>query len=185
MKEDVITLQKSKIKTVIKSALITFGILALVAGLLNPLTYYFGKEATAACDSVDFLPSEDGNYTANIAYHYFISGNEYSGEASFTTPFDETLSSSVQYVRYIPFFPAFGILLKGPAFPLESIIISSSGFIILMVGIFFPTAKKVSVKESVKEEPSTPIYICPACEREIDKDSIFCNYCGHKLLKRG
>ncbi len=175
-------MKRSFLKTMLKTALITFGLLLLIAGLLNPATFLFGLETTAVCDNVAFTPSGNETYLTEIDYHYYTStGSEYSGSASFKGPDDPTISMTLHPVKYLPFLPFVSAFLTNYSIPLLSIIFIASGIILVASGIFIKTFKK-EVPTSI---PVKVGYICPACECEIDKDSIFCNYCGQKIIMKG
>lgn len=156
--------------------------LLLIFGLLNPLTYYLGNETTASCDNVTFTPKDNGTYMAQIDYHYYnSSGKEFSGHASFESPKDDTIAMVLHPVKYLPFIPFCSVFVTGYTFPLQSIIFIASGVIFIILGLFIRTHKK----EVATVPAEIPLYLCPACECEIDKDSIFCNYCGRKLIRKG
>lgn len=174
-------MNKSIGKTITKAAAITLGALLLLAGLINPLTHYAGLENPAICDTVTFNERSDGLYDINISYHYFVSGREYQGSLKTTGEYDETISLSTHYVRYLPFLPSLGILDSFYKLPLESILSASFGFVFLVLGLFIKTARKES-KTKAKETPIKKAFVCPACLKEVDSDSIFCNYCGRKIL---
>lgn len=178
-------MKKSKIRTVIKIALLTFGLLSLAAGLINPLTYYFGTETTASFDNISFNNIEDDLYLIEAQYHYFANAEEYNGKASFEGAKDESLALTLHPLKYFPFIPSYGVLVTGYFIPKNSIIFSLAGFFTFILGLFVRTTKKEKLSESEKADAISPVYLCPACECEIDKDSIFCNYCGRKIITKG
>lgn len=177
-------MKKSLAKTVIKTAIITFGILSLLAGTINPLTYFIGTETTASCDSVVFTPLDNGNYSIDIDYHYYAnSGTRYDSSTVLEGELDESISLKLHDVKYLFFLPGNPVFITGYTIPFQSIIYALSGLIAIIAGLFIKPAKK----RPVLPELSIPLpsFICPACGRDIDKDSIFCNYCGRKLIERG
>ncbi len=174
-------MNKSVTKTIFKTAIITLAILLILAGAFNPLTYYLGKENTATCDSVSFSERTDGLYDIDIRYHYFASGREYSGSAKLTGEYDESIALKMHYVKYLPFLPSLEILEGTSPFPQNSIVFCASGLILLVLGIFIKTTKRKPKKDK-KETLVKKAFVCPACQKEIDSDSIYCNYCGRKIL---
>lgn len=174
-------MEKSPVKTVFKSIFLTLGILAVLYSLINPLIYHCGSTAYASCDKVDFTPIENSElYTCRAEYHYFVSGEKYSGSISYTTPFDETLEYDRHTVKYFPLAPSFGIIDLGYEIPKINYIFFGDGIVFLIVGLFINTKKKV---KKIKAEAPEKEFRCPACQREIDSDSIYCSYCGRKILK--
>lgn len=176
-------MKKSKIKILIKAALITFGLLCMLAGTINPITYYFGTETTSVIDDSSYEKTADDLYSFTADYHYFAKAKEYSGTFSIKGPLDESLPYDMHPVKYLPFYPGYGVVTTEYSLPLKSIILFSAGLVSFIAGLFIKTQK--SGKITKKDSTSLPLYLCPACECEIDKDSIFCNYCGRKILKKG
>ncbi len=174
-------MKKSPVKTVFKSIFLTLGILAVLYSLINPLIYHFGSTSYASCDKVDFIPIEGSElYTCRAEYHYFVSGEKFSGSISYTTPFDETVEYDRHTVKYFPLLPSFGIIDLGYEIPRENYIFFCAGAVFLLIGLFIKTKKKVKkIKEDAVPEKA---FKCPACQREIDSDSIYCNYCGRKII---
>ncbi|MBQ2942393.1 MAG: zinc ribbon domain-containing protein [Clostridia bacterium] len=174
-------MKRSFLKTMIKTAVITAGLLLLIAGSVNPAVFFLGHETTA---SVDYILTEesDGNYSTNVDYHYYTSsGKEFSGNATLAGKQDEGFPSKLHPVKYLPLIPSCSVFLTGYTLPFRSILFIASGLFFVITGIFIKTYKK---------EKATPVqgeieFICPACECEIDKDSIFCNYCGQKIITKG
>ncbi len=174
-------MNKSISKIIVKAMLITLGVLLLFSGIFAPLTYYIGSEATATADNVSFTEREDGLYDINIRYHYFVSGREYERAVTMVGEYDETISLTMHSVKYLPFLPMLGILTLAFSFPLKSIVIASFGIIFLLLGLLLKTTKKAP-KQKAKETPVKKAFVCPACLKEVDSDSIYCNYCGRKIL---
>ena len=182
-KEGYDILKKSGLKTFIKATLITFGLLSLLCGLINPLTCYFGSETTYVIDNTTNEQISDDLYLTKADYHYFAGGKEYSGTFSVKGAYDELLPFSLNTLRYLPFYPEYGVVTTGYFIPIKSIILFSAGLVAFVAGLIIKNKKTIKAKKEVS--PLTPLYLCPACECEIDKDSIFCNYCGRKILKKG
>ena len=177
-------MKKSFVKTTIKAFILTFGILVLLLGMLSPVTYFLGRETTASCDNATYTPSDNGLYLTELDYRYYNStGKVFKGCASFEGPLDESVSLVLHTVKYLPFLPFYSVLLTNYTLPVLSIVFMAAGLILIIAGLFIKTAKKEPKVKTVL--PETPIYLCPACECEIEKDSIFCNYCGRKIIAKG
>lgn len=179
-----ITLEKSFVKTTFKAFLLTFGILILLFGLLNPITYFLGTETTASCDNATYTPLSNGTYLTELEYRYYNStGKVFHGRTSFEGELDESVSLILHPVKYLPVLPFCSVFLTNYTLPLLSIVFMAAGLVLIIAGLFIKTAKKEPKVKTVL--PDAPIYLCPACECEIEKDSIFCNYCGRKIIVKG
>lgn len=173
-------MKKSPVKVFFKSIFLTMGILFFLYGILNPTVYFFGKSADAVCDSADFTEKDGISlYDCHITFHYFAKGAQYDGEYSFTSAYDETIADGMHTVKYIPFIPSYGIIDLGYFIPLANYISAGVGFVFIISGIFL----KASSKEKKAQPVTEPSFICPACRKEIDSDSIYCNHCGRKIIE--
>ncbi len=172
-------MKKNPVKTFLKSAFLTLGILSLLYSLLNPAVYLFGKSTEAVFDNVDFNPRSGGTlYDCNVTFHYFASGARYDGVYSFPSPYDESFSYDTHTVRYISFIPSYGIIDLGYKIPVASYALCGLGIVFIVAGIVIrPTKKAASTPEVAPKS-----FICPACRKEIDSDSIYCNHCGRKII---
>lgn len=172
-------MKKNPVKTFFKSACLTLGILCLLYSLLNPAVYLFGKSTEAVFDNVDFNPRSEGAlYDCEVTFHYFASGARYDGFYSFPSPYDESFSYDTHTVRYIPFIPSYGIIDLGYKIPVASYALCGLGIVFIVVGIVIRPTKKAAPSA----EPAPKSFICPACRKEIDSDSIYCNHCGRKII---
>ncbi len=174
-------LKKSAVKTFLKSALLTLGVLLFLYSLLNPLTYYLGASTTASADNIDIVQTGDNLYQYNIDYHYFVSGIQYSDNYSFESSFDEKVEYDLHYIKYIPLFPSLSVMDLNYSIPLLSYIFFFSGLFLSILSLFI----KTEIKEKplpLKKSPEEKVYFCPMCKKPIDSDSIFCSHCGRKLI---
>ena len=81
-------------------------------------------------------------------------------------------------VRYIPFVPSYGIIDLGYEIPLANYIFLGGGVLFIIIGILI-RQKKAEKKAPLPEKKA---FICPACKKEIDSDSIYCSHCGRKII---
>lgn len=178
-KKGVLFMKKSPVKTVFKSIFLTLGILSFLYSFVNPIVYHFGAKTEAIADSIDYTPSDGGLCDYSVSFHYFVSGVQYDGSVNFTSPFDETMDYDIHTVRYIPFIPSYGIIDLGYEIPVSNYIFFGCGIIFIIAGILI-RQKKAEKKSPVPEEKKA--FICPACKKEIDSDSIYCSHCGRKII---
>lgn len=172
-------MNKNPVKTFLRSAFLTLGILSLLYSLVNPAVYLFGKSTEAVFDSVDFKSRSEGAlYDCSVTFHYFASGARYDGTHSFASPYDESFSYDTHIVRYIPFIPSYGIIDLGYKIPVTSYALCCLGIVFIVAGVVIRPTKKVAPSP----EPAPKSFICPACRKEIDSDSIYCNHCGRKII---
>lgn len=174
-------------KIIVKSALITLGLLCLAYGLFQPFIYRFGRIASAVCDEVSAVQNTGNSYTYRVSYHYFIDGISYDGALTFTGDFDETLAEKSSYpVRYSPLLPSRGILDLHYQVPKESWFFSALGLIAFVLGLLLRSKpKKAKFKSSSGKKGASKKeggFVCSACGETVDSDSIYCNQCGRKLL---
>lgn len=174
-------LKKSAVKTFLKSALLTLGVLLFLYSLLNPLTYYLGVSTTASADNIDIVQIGDNLYQYNIDYHYFVSGIQYSDDHSFESSFDEKIEYDLHNVKYIPLFPSLSVMDLHYTTPLLNYIFFFSGLFLLILSLFIKTEIKEKAS-SFKKLPEEKVYLCPVCKNPVDSDSIFCSHCGRKLI---
>lgn len=169
---------KSPVKTVLKSIFLTLGILSCIYSFINPLVYHFGAQTEAITDSIDYVPSDGGLCDYSVSFHYFVSGSQYDGAVSFTSLFDETIDYDLHTVRYIPFIPSYGIIDLGYEIPAVNYAFAGGGILFIIIGILI-RQRKNEKKSSLPEEKT---FLCPACKKEIDSDSIYCSHCGRKII---
>lgn len=172
-------MKKSPVKTVFKSIFLTLGILSVLYGFLNPAVYHFGAKTEAVTDSIDYSPIDDKLCDYSVKFHYFVAGTQYDGVVNFTSPFDETMDYDTHHVRYIPFIPSYGIIDLGYELPLLNYCFVGGGMLLIIIGILI-RQRKSEKKPVLPEEKKA--FLCPACKKEIDSDSIYCSHCGRKII---
>lgn len=171
-------MKKSPVKTVFKSIFLTLGILSVLYSFLNPAVYYLGARTEAVTDSIDYTPTDNDLCDYSVDFHYFVAGVQYDGSVNFTSPFDEMMDYDTHMVRYIPFVPSYGIIDLGYEIPLANYIFLGGGVLFIIIGILI-RQKKAEKKAPLPEKKE---FICPACKKEIDSDSIYCSHCGRKII---
>lgn len=176
-------MKKSPLRTTLKFAFTTLGILSLLFAAFNPAVHYFGGKTDATLDAVSSTQIDGNQYRYDIRYRYYVAGSGYADSYGFTDRFDETLSEkSSMSVRYFPLVPTYCLPDPGYRIPAASLIFAGIGLFFLILGLLLKTHTRESVAAE-EEAPAPAVFRCPSCHKVVDADSIFCNHCGEKMIK--